>query len=129
MDRGLGHVHVLLEEVLILVETILLYTVGLVMVLRRLEELDDVTVHRPDRRGRAPQSAGHSRTGLQLGLAGQPVQEVEGRHRGGRHQAINLRELLDDRVVLVDKMLEWDIVVSIIVQPSQELGLLRVLRN
>ena len=121
---------------MILVETILLYTVGLVMVLlhlvmvlRRLEELDDVTVHRPDRRGRAPQCAGHSRAGLQLGLAGQPVQEVEGRHRGGRHQAINLRELLDDRVVLVDKILEWDIVVSIIVQPSQELGLLRVLRN
>ena len=102
-----------------LVEMILLKGVDLVMILR-LEELDDVTVHRPDRRGRGVDCVGQGRTG-QLGLAGKPVQEVERRNSGGWHQALNLRELLDYRVILLVNLL---IVVSIIVQPAQKFGLL-----
>ena len=90
------------------------------MILRRLEELDDVAVHRPDGRGRGPHCAGP-----QLGLAGQPVQEVERRNAGaGWYQATNLRELLDDRFVLFDKLVQGDIVVTFIIQPSQKFGFL-----
>ena len=72
------------------------------MILRGLEELDHVPVNRPD--GRRVERAGQSRAGPQLGLAGQPVQEVEGRNSGGRHQALELRELLDDRLVLFEEV-------------------------
>ena len=124
MHGGLCHVHVLLEEVLILEEMVLLYSVCL----RRLEELEDVTVHRPDGRSRGggPHRAGQNRAGAQLGLAGQPVQQGERRIGGGWYQATNLRELLDDRFVLIDQMVEWNIVVrvTIIVQPGQKIAFL-----